>query len=286
MWVFMLVFHILYRSYSRHIGFFLVLFGLWTPALMAGQTTWVTHDTYARSRVITASTPDAEGRLLAGWEIELESGWKTYWRSPGEAGLPVTARVNGEPVEILFPLPERFEFYGTETYGYKKQAILPFYLPASIIGSGAVVDISFMVCHDICVPLEVDFQLATKALAEPSPLADIKLARWMDKVPARSGQSDLAVETVRLAGAPGRQRLIIDVAAGTQLNAADLLVESSTGISFARPSFRLIGDGTRARAVIPALMRERTDLAGSSVRVTFANGAGEAIDRSFTLGGF
>ncbi|HCX68676.1 MAG TPA: hypothetical protein DHK64_14410, partial [Rhodobiaceae bacterium] len=57
----------------------------------------------------------------AGLHLELSKGWKTYWRSPGEVGIPPSidwaGSENIENVEFLWPAPERFTAFGIENFG-------------------------------------------------------------------------------------------------------------------------------------------------------------------------
>ncbi|HUR43277.1 MAG TPA: protein-disulfide reductase DsbD domain-containing protein, partial [Aestuariivirga sp.] len=65
----------------------------------------------------------------AGVAIDLEEGWKTYWRMPGEAGIPPqfdwtkSAGISG--VEIFYPLPQRLYDLSGETVGYERRVIFP-----------------------------------------------------------------------------------------------------------------------------------------------------------------
>ncbi len=42
----------------------------------------------ARIRLVTTGKPAADGKLKGMLDIELKPGWKTYWRDPGDAGVP------------------------------------------------------------------------------------------------------------------------------------------------------------------------------------------------------
>ena len=66
---------------------------------------------------------------LTGIRIALDDGWKTYWRMPGDAGIPPAFGWNGGSgdglVEVLFPLPARFRDAAGETVGYHDEVVLP-----------------------------------------------------------------------------------------------------------------------------------------------------------------
>src|SRR5689334_18069750 len=71
----------------------------------------------------------ADLRLGAGVEIKLAPGWKTYWRYPGDSGVPprfdFAGSENVKSVEILWPAPHRFSDESGITIGYKNDVIFP-----------------------------------------------------------------------------------------------------------------------------------------------------------------
>ena len=94
-----------------------------------------------QARLITAS--DAVGtaqNVDAGLEVKLKKGWKIYWRSPGDAGLPPELDFSSSPAILShameFPAPYRFTVLGFESYGYKDRVIFPLTLRLSKPGRG------------------------------------------------------------------------------------------------------------------------------------------------------
>jgi len=249
-----------------------------SPASYGAETVWIDHDDYARSRLIAASEPDANGGRLFGWEIELQPGWKTYWRTPGEAGLPVDISIGGDMVDIQYPVPSRFDFFGIESYGYGGHLVLPFSLAGGTL-TDRNVNVSFMICKDICIPMSADFSASSLNVADATPAADVRLAAWVKKVPQPSNTaSELSVADVQVVGAPGRQRVIVDIASTDSLAKLDIFVEAEGSKGFAQPDIRLRGNGQTARAVVPAIMKPGDDLTGKALRITVADGRGRAID--------
>lgn len=104
---------------------------------------------------------EANGPHMAGVRIQLAPGWKTYWRAPGEAGIPPTLDVEGSTnlrdIQIVFPSPLVFEAYGLRSIGYKREVILGLEAtpldPSKPIGLNAVME--FGVCEQICMPMSV-----------------------------------------------------------------------------------------------------------------------------------
>src|SRR5712691_2839794 len=95
--------------------------GMWTSAWAADASPW-DGDTHASLRLIAGSrTSDAMAR--AGIEIKLAPGWKTYWRYPGDSGVPprfdFAGSENVKSIEIMWPAPHRLSDESGITIGYK-----------------------------------------------------------------------------------------------------------------------------------------------------------------------
>lgn len=120
----------------------------------------------------SAETDLVAARLLTGWatetgshmaaaEFRLAPEWKTYWRAPGDAGIPPqfdwSGSENVKAVRLHWPRPTVFDFNGMRTIGYRDQLILPIEVfaldPALPVVLRAQVDLG--VCRDICVPASV-----------------------------------------------------------------------------------------------------------------------------------
>lgn len=99
------------------------------------------------------------GARMAGIRIQVTDGWKTYWRSPGDAGVPPQFDWQGSQnlaaVHIFWPRPEVFDTYGQRTLGYAGEIILPVELIPTDPTQAIVVagQAQLGVCRDICVPV-------------------------------------------------------------------------------------------------------------------------------------
>lgn len=266
-----------------------------TSAFAQSQTSWQDHQGMISTRIIAASSdvanafpavigaPDESQTLLA-WEATLAEGWKTYWRSPGEAGLPVRVFHNDAELDILYPFPERFELFGLETFGYSKQVAIPFRIP---VKTGKVeLKADFMVCKDICVPFEASYQLTLGEGEVGTIVTDTRVRNSLKTVPNRFGQAPdgIAITSVKYAGMPGHQNLVVEASADTPLSQADLLAELDETTQFHSPKTRLLADGRSIRFVLPVMSTQKgLNLAGKKVRLTLSDGRGNAIDRFFEL---
>lgn len=268
--------------------------GAAVQAAPKNESDWIDHQGMLSTRIVSASlnvltnakgkVRAEEGNILLAWEAKLADGWKTYWRSPGEAGLPVRVYWEGKDVNLYYPVPERFELFGLQTFGYSKSVLIPFEVPVSDGATQFRAD--FMVCKEICVPFEATYDLDIDQDSLGNIVSDTKVKQWINKLPHIDGSAPggLRFDSVSLAGKPGHQSLIIDVVADRQLNTADLLAELDEVTQFPSPKVRLFGDGKSARFVLPAVSaKAEQDLAGRSVRLTLSDGRGNAIDRIFEI---
>lgn len=117
-----------------------------------------------------AAQPDVlEANLRVGWTLQngnqmvafhlsLMDGWKTYWRAPGDAGIPPhfdwAGSRNVKSVTFHWPRPKVFTVGGMQTIGYSHELILPVEVvpldASKPVELKAAVDLG--VCSDICVP--------------------------------------------------------------------------------------------------------------------------------------
>jgi len=105
------------------------------------------------------------GRHMAAVRIRLASGWKTYWRAPGDAGIPPrfdwAGSDNLAAVEFHWPTPTVFRDNGTRVIGYKNEVIIPLELTPANAGKEMIAlrgQMELGVCEEICVPIQVDLK--------------------------------------------------------------------------------------------------------------------------------
>jgi len=111
----------------------------------------------------------ARAELLPGWReggqhvaalrITLAPGWKTYWRAPGDAGIPPEFDWSGSEnvagVGVECPVPGVFDQGGMQSIGYEKSVTFPLLVTTRDAGGGIALRgrVSIGVCEDICVPV-------------------------------------------------------------------------------------------------------------------------------------
>jgi DsbC/DsbD-like thiol-disulfide interchange protein len=118
----------------------------------------------------------AAGGDLAGFEIALSPGAITYWRDPGDAGLPPTLDFSGSDnvasVEPEFPAPKRIkEAGGGEAIGYDGSVVFPLRVKPRDPSKPATLKLTadFAVCEKVCLPAKAHLELRLPS-APRSPL--------------------------------------------------------------------------------------------------------------------
>lgn len=140
------------------------------------------------------------GTQIAGIEFLLSRGWKTYWRAPGDAGIPPdfdwSGSENVASARIRWPQPEVFEQNGMRAIGYSGHVVLPVEVtprdPSRPVRLRA--EVSMGVCKDICVPASVMIEAVL-----PSPgAADPVIRAALDNRPATAREAGLSALSCRV----------------------------------------------------------------------------------------
>ena len=122
------------------------------------------------------------GTHMAGVQLDLAPGWKTYWRSPGDAGIPPqfdwSGSENLKSVRIHWPAPVVFHTNGYQTIGYRGGVVLPLEVvakdPSRPVLLRARVDLG--ICRDICMPAAVELDARLMPPGSPDPAIRAALA--------------------------------------------------------------------------------------------------------------
>jgi DsbC/DsbD-like thiol-disulfide interchange protein len=209
------------RQLARVVAPLIVTIGLpagaWTSAWAADASPW-DGDTHAGLRLLAGShVSDAGAR--AGIEIKLAPGWKTYWRYPGDSGVPprfdFADSQNVKAVTIDWPAPHRFSDDSGVTIGYKEDVIFPLRVVPQDAGKPVRLRLKadYAICDKICIPAEASAELV---LDGGQSELDPSLAAFAAQVPKRARLGDgapLAVRAVRRDNSGDHPRVIVDVAA-------------------------------------------------------------------------
>jgi DsbC/DsbD-like thiol-disulfide interchange protein len=169
------------------------------PAL-AAMTEWNEVEGGA-VRLIADGTMN-DGHYLAGLEFLLDPGWHTYWRYPGEAGIPPQISIDGsanvKDFEVLYPAPERYSDGFSQSIVYHDGVVLPLRIVPEAPGRtvSLQIEVFFGVCKDICVPGEAVLSLQLPGEAEGNALAARLIQRDLDRVPRPASDQNPRINSV------------------------------------------------------------------------------------------
>ncbi|RDV05638.1 protein-disulfide reductase DsbD domain-containing protein [Undibacter mobilis] len=137
------------------------------PALAADTSAW-SQDTKSAVRLIAgANTKGAP--LRAGIEIKMQPGWHTYWRYPGDSGVPprfsFAGSDNVKSATVRFPAPLLFSDGGGQSIGYNDSVIFPVTIVPNDPAKPVIarLKIEYAVCEKLCVPAEGKAELPVGA---------------------------------------------------------------------------------------------------------------------------
>lgn len=197
---------------------------------------------------------EGPGARMAGLVFEVEDGWKTYWRAPGEAGVPPlfdwSGSSNLRAVEIAWPAPEIFDSFGVRTLGYGGSVTLPLRLtavdPARPISLAVVVD--YGVCADVCLLERAELALDIAPDAPERGAAAIRSALAL--TPLTAEEAGLVSADCALEGAGEFRRLTaaLSFAAPAQEPAPLVVVEGPPGVWVAPAAARVENGAVRVEA--------------------------------------
>ena len=262
------------------------LLGLWSSLALAGAGAWAVND-QSRVRLIIAPSAVGDGELVkAGLEIELNDGWKTYWRSPGDAGYPVKVKWDGSEnlaeAKMAWPVPKRFTLFGLETFGYSKRVVFPLALkvedpsqPLSLRG-----EINYLVCAELCVPQREEVAISlpsgpAQSTGEAYTLDQFR-ARVPDVVaPGETASSGLTIDQVTMVETEAGLTLEATLRSALPLSEPDLMVEEVKDYRFGKPEVLMAADSMTALLRLPVTTGPRAKAGfpfGEKARLTFVDG--------------
>src|SRR5580704_11298937 len=156
-------------------------------------------DGHSAVRLLAGSRSGAV--LLGGIAFQLQPGWKTYWRTPGDSGAPprfdFSKSDNIEAVTVLWPAPAKFDDgAGGHSLGYHDTIVLPLRIVAKNPDKPVTLraDIQYAVCEKICIPVEVNAELPFTSVASTE---DSALFAALDTVPKPANIGDPNPLTIR-----------------------------------------------------------------------------------------
>ena len=236
----------------------------------------------AKVRLLLSGESNVEtGTVQAVLGVSLSKGWKTYWRSPGEAGLPATidwrigeerGSKNLKSVDWLWPVPERLELLGLHTLGYYGDVAFPLVLHVDDINQPVDLQgkLRLSSCTTICVLTDYEINLTF----EPSKLkwdsdAAFLLDKAISRVPGYMPDTGLAVDNI--IWDQSTDTVLVTATSELQWHPdADVIIDGQEDITFSVPDIHLDGQTLEARFKTSSWLGEY-DLKNQPVLITLMN---------------
>lgn len=265
-----------------------------SQAAAADVSPW-DNDIRSAVRLIGAAAASESGErvLRSGVEIKMQTGWKTYWRYPGDSGVPPTfdfaASENVKSVTVLWPAPVRFADGSGNSIGYKEAVIFPLRVVPRDVGKPVKLrlKLDYAICETLCVPVQAKAELA---LSGKPGAQDAALKAADARVPKPGAWGEGAGLTFRKAWrdtTTGKPRVIVEVGAPRDAD-VDLFAEGPTSdwaLPLPEPVAGAAPGAKRFAFELDGLPSGAT-AQGASIKLTATSGRGvaqEAIEAVFRL---
>ena len=194
----------------------------------AGESPW-SEDVRSAVRLVSGANNNGDAHLRAGIEIKMQPGWKTYWRYPGDSGVPphfdFSGSENLKTATVLYPAPDLFTDETGQSLGYKDRIIFPLVISPQQPGKPVRLRLKadYAVCEKLCVPAEGRAELT---LTPGDSSQDSALAAAEARVPKQVTAAQLGL-TVRRTNDGAKPLVAVDLGAPAG-NPIDLFVEGPT----------------------------------------------------------
>ncbi len=261
----------------------------------AVEIPWVSSaEMQAKLLSATDSVP-SDGIISAAIQTRLAPGWHSYWRSPGESGLPprftlLEGAENIESATLFFPPPKRFNELGLTTFGYDGDVSYPLDITVKDPAKPATIRarLDTMACKDICIPISLPLELKLEAgESKTSPQA-----RLVDFARAKLPQKDhphVKIENVVVT----KDAVVISAFSKNGFDHADLFIEIGEFTLQEKPDFSNAANSANTAIVkmpIPPFLLEEfapkddgsLPFSGETITVTLTNGR-DAVENAIVI---
>ncbi|MCL3881481.1 protein-disulfide reductase DsbD domain-containing protein [Marivita sp. GX14005] len=146
----------------------------------------------------------ADGSHMAALHLVLEPGWKTYWRAPGDVGIPPQFDWSGSrnvaQVSASWPTPDVFFEQEMRSVGYRRDVVIPLHLAAYEPGADMTIagEMQFGLCKDICIPAHLAFEATLRG---NRTVPDPTIAAALADMPYSAAEAGVREVTCRIAPA-------------------------------------------------------------------------------------
>jgi DsbC/DsbD-like thiol-disulfide interchange protein len=250
-------------------------------AASPGESPWV-KETYSKVRLVSGSVAGMSGdQMIAGVQIRLEPGWKTYWRMPGDSGVPPSFDWSGsknlKSAEVLYPAPHRFTDASGTAIGYEDEVVFPVMVTPERAGEPVElkVNVDYGLCKTLCIPNQANLSIELPAHRVEKGV-DPLLSRFVDLVPRPAETGKLpALGGIEAKLDSAKPELFIDANFADGATGTDLFVEAPGGAFVPVPKpLGPVQNGRQRFVVSFASPAEAAAIKGKPLTLTFVSDEG------------
>jgi DsbC/DsbD-like thiol-disulfide interchange protein len=252
-------------------------------AAIVSQSPWVAS-TNSKVRLVSG-TVDLDGKpmLLAGVQLRMDAGWKTYWRIPGDSGVPPSFDWSGSKnlkhAEMLYPAPHRFADANGTAIGYDDEVVFPVKVTPEREGEPIELKLAFAygLCMNLCIPNDVTLALALPADAALHRGDAALLETFLARVPKPAALGALPrVEGVTANLDGPKPELLVDALFAPDATGTDLFIEAGETFVPVPMPLAPLADGKQRFAVIFASPAEAAAIKGKRLTLTLVSDLGSS----------
>ncbi len=228
----------------------------------ASLSDWFQHE-YAQIRLLTLPNQKESLDIRGGLHVQLQDGWKIYWRSPGEAGTPPVLDWQGsqnlKSTQFYWPVPERFTLFDITTYGYGTEVIFPITWTKQQANSplSLSASLSMLACKEICVPLSFALSFNPETSSRHASSEEMRVYSYFSgRIPISTphAQSRIYLDSFHWSQTSHQKEktthypVTLQLSAAYNLSVADILIEGLSEWTHTVPSIQIeSNDLTKAR---------------------------------------
>ena len=172
---------------KTRLSLFMVLLSLlvFPGTAKAASSQW--HDLGGGKARLLAHKDPATNMIEGVIEVKLEPGWKTYWRSPGDSGIPPEFDFSGSDylglTDVKFPTPQWINLEDTAFFGYRDTVSFVFSARAEDDAASINLEMLIGVCEEICIPATASLSVSADDLNSSDPRLAVDMAVAKAKLP-------------------------------------------------------------------------------------------------------
>jgi DsbC/DsbD-like thiol-disulfide interchange protein len=247
-------------------------------AAVVSASPWVAS-TDSKVRLVSGTVElDGKPQLVAGVQLRMNSGWKTYWKNPGDSGVPPSfdwaGSKNLKQAELLYPAPHRFADANGTAIGYEDEVVFPVKITPEREGEPIELKLalSYGLCKDLCIPNDVNLGLT---LAGDAGKGDaLLLESFLARVPKQAAKGVLPEVSGVKADLGGKSpTLAVDAVFPPGATGTDLFIDGGD-VFVPVPEPGPVADGKQRFAVSFATPSEAAAIKGKTLALTLVSDQG------------